>query len=183
MSATWSEASSEVVARAGRLIKEHHLQLNENGVRIGFIFRSEAASSRGRTILGDISKIGDKLRPVLDYDFIVWISEDDYTGLDEQRRDALIDHQLCHIALSDSGGWTVRGHDIEEFNKIIERYGAWNADLYASQLSFAEGMAQMSLPGLPPKEAVVASIDPTQMDGSANWPMNDGLPSGAQGMG
>lgn len=141
---TWEEASQEVIHIAQELVEEYHPFLKE--ARIGFVFRSEASVSKGKSTVGKVSKISDKMRPVLDLDFLIWIAKDVYEKLDAERRRAVIDHGLTHITTG-AGGLTLRHHDIEEFRSIIERYGLWNYDLVETRKAMDKG-EQMYLNGL-----------------------------------
>jgi len=130
MTAEWTEATSEVVRIAQELILNHHAHLRD--ANIGFLFRSEASSSKGRLVLGQAMKLPDKMHAYLDYDFIIWLAEDEYIKLDTTRRTALIDHQLCHCG-GEREKWVISGHDIEEFNQILTRYGTWQNDLLKAE--------------------------------------------------
>lgn len=56
-------------------------------------------------------------------------------------REALVFHELLHcdqardkegeLKFNDEGRpvWGIRGHDIEEFNEVVRRYGAWKSDI------------------------------------------------------
>lgn len=141
---TWEEASKEVIHIAQDLVEKYHPFLMD--ARIGFVFRSEAQVSQGRATVGKVSKISDKMRPVLDLDFLIWIAKDVYEKLDAERRRAVIDHELTHITMGNTG-LTLRHHDIEEFHSIIERYGLWTFDLVATKRAIDKG-EQMHLEGL-----------------------------------
>jgi len=70
----WYEASKEVINIAQDLVEKYHQSLKD--ARIGFVFRSEAQYSGGMMVLGQASKVSDKLKPVLELDFLIWIAED-----------------------------------------------------------------------------------------------------------
>jgi hypothetical protein len=45
----------------------------------------------------------------------------------DAQRAALIDHELCHFRKNkETGAYDARGHDLEEFNEIVERHGIWD---------------------------------------------------------
>jgi len=48
--------------------------------------------------------------------------------MDDERKRALIDHELTHCTVEDSV-FKTRGHDVEEFHSIIQRYGTWSNTL------------------------------------------------------
>jgi hypothetical protein len=72
----------------------------------------------------------------LDHDY--WMEESS-----EIEREALLYHELCHCVQAvdkdgemrfDEAGnpvWALAPHDIEEFNLVVARYGAWSDDIKA----------------------------------------------------
>lgn len=142
--ATYKEVTHEVIHLAEELIETVHPLLSE--CRIGFVFRDEAGTSGGKTVLAKTGKVPDKLKPLLqdELDILIVIAEDQWTMLESEQRRALIDHELCHIAIGNSG-WTTRAHDIEEFGAIIQRYGLWNGDLFGLHTTLAKAV-QLELP-------------------------------------
>lgn len=137
--ATYKEVTYEVIHLAEELIKTVHPLLRE--CRIGFVYRDEAGTSGGKTVLAKTGKVPDKLKPLLqdELDILIVIAEDQWTMLESEQRRALIDHELCHIAIGPSG-WTTRAHDIEEFGAIIQRYGLWNGDLFGLHTTLAKAV-------------------------------------------
>jgi hypothetical protein len=113
---------------ANEIVEKYHPDLKE--ANIGFLFRDETQVSQGKEVLGKASKVPDRLKPYLDYDFIIWIDESAWIKLMDHQRKALIDHELCHCTL-DEGAAKMVHHDIEEFQAIIERHGVWHSDLAA----------------------------------------------------
>jgi hypothetical protein len=125
---TWIEADEEVLEIARQLIRDHRPDLRD--ASICFVYRSEPGSSKGRKVLGQASTISKKMRVVLDFEFMIWISKPDFRDMDDLHRKALIDHELCHCAYSDDNDAPMmRGHDIEEFGFILRTYGLWNDGL------------------------------------------------------
>lgn len=125
---TWSEAPQSVLSTAQDLINQYHPWLTT--ARIAFVMRSESQKHGERYIVGQATKIADKMKPHFEFDFLIWLSEQDYTSMDSARREALIDHELCHCGYSlKSGTWTIREHDIQEFGVIIQRHGLWTSEL------------------------------------------------------
>lgn len=158
MPATWSEVDQTVLDLAQEIIHLHHKDLQE--ARIGFLFRSEASTSQGKTVWAHAEKVSAKFGPLLDLHFLIWIAEDIWTRIDSQKRRALIDHELCHCEMV--GDPKMRAHDIEEFQCIIERYGFWNVDLYRLKPAFEEAI-QLDL-GLPKSERPgPVAVDPASI--------------------
>ena len=101
------------------------------------------ADKDGHLILGKCVKASDLQRELADFDFVILLNrdiweDDDFT---EDKKRALMDHELCHAAGSmtedgtpkrDERGrrvWRTRKHDIEEFQAIVERHGCYKKDL------------------------------------------------------
>lgn len=132
MNVKWTEASAAAISTTEALVEKYHPQLRE--ARIGLVFRSEAATSQGLEVWAKASKVDDKTRALLEangaeaVDLLIWIAEDVWMRLNEEQRHALIDHELCHFQLG-GDGYRMVGHDVEEFEVILERYGLWNHNL------------------------------------------------------
>jgi hypothetical protein len=141
----WIEASEDVVRVGREMITQYHPDLEE--ANIGFLFRDTAQKSGDRVVWGKASKVPDRLKPLLDYDFIIWIAEDLWEGeLTEQQREALVDHELCHCGFNDNGKPVMRRHDIEEFKCVVERHGIWTDELAAFAEVIEEALEQPALP-------------------------------------
>ncbi len=148
MTVEYKEVSSDVLSIATEIIDRFHPQLKD--CKIGFVFRSEASISGGKLVLGTTGKITEKIKPLLsqELDILIVLAEDEYSRMASDRRRALIDHELCHVIQNpNTGGWTTRSHDLNEFNEIIERYGLWSNDLILAGPAFARA-AQLELPGI-----------------------------------
>jgi len=141
----WIEATLDVVSTATKLIRDYHPDLDE--ANVGFLFRDKAQKSGDRVVLGKASKVQDRLKPFLDYDFIIWIAQDVWEGeLSMAQREALVDHELCHCTMDDNGKPKLKHHDIEEFNEVVERHGIWKDDLKTFAGIIEEALKQPSLP-------------------------------------
>ncbi len=152
---TWTKASPDLLAMAGRLIETNHHKLLD--AKIGFLFRDTAGSSQGKETLGKAQKVPDRLKPYLNLDFMIWISEEDWNSLPATSREALLDHELSHCTFDENDNPKIVGHDIEEFVDVIKRHGAWNLDLARTKDAI-----QDPLPGMEREGAVVA-IDPKKI--------------------
>lgn len=122
MPVTWAEAPIEVLSLAERIIDRYHEHLRD--ARVLFVMRSEAPVSNGQVTYGKARKISAEQQVHIDGDFLVWLAADSWVSLSPKQKEALVDHELSHC------GWDgfvakIKGHDIEEFNHIIARYGFW----------------------------------------------------------
>lgn len=138
----------DVAKMADRLIGDHHLHLA--GQPIVYVFRDPAARSRGKIVMGKARRVtglnaflvslaagggrlDDDLGGEVDHTFFVMeIARPIWDDAPIEARRALVDHELCHFGVDDeTGALTIRGHDLEEFNAVVERHGVWREDVAA----------------------------------------------------
>jgi hypothetical protein len=141
MAETFIGAPLSVLHCAQALIRQYHLALEP--ARIAFVMRSEELRTNGTLVIARTTRVPEAMATIgAEYDFLTWIDLRTWDMATETRRQAIIDHELCHMALSSTGTWTIRPHDIGEFKDILDRYGAWNRDLQ-------HYLGAVMLPGLP----------------------------------
>jgi len=83
--------------------------------------------------LGKCSKATGKWRHLTNVDYVIEVWDNYWaTATDNQKR-ALLLHELLHITSreKDDGTivWGIRKHDVEEFLRVVEQYGAWSLPL------------------------------------------------------
>ena len=136
---------------AGRLVDEEpefaHLKAGEAAVL--FLMRMQRKEKAGRVVLGQMAiprftgALGDlglwALAKVCGCvpDFVMWVDHEFWVQATPQQREALVYHELCHaihgvdkhgeLRFTQDGDpiWDILGHDIEEFDAVAKRYGAW----------------------------------------------------------
>jgi hypothetical protein len=131
---------------AYRVLKEvrnkDHAHLAE--AKIGLAWRMGWKADTDKHLkLGQCRKRGDLDRELDQFDFIILLNDEAWPRLTEDQKRALIDHELCHAALSmDADGGPkyndrdrlvcrIKRHEVEEFRCIVERHGLWTQDLSA----------------------------------------------------
>ena len=134
------EPAPEVERIGKEIVERFHPHLR--GVRIEYVFRSKATKRHGKRVAGTARKItgvnallatpGAQSSEDLAF-FLVTIAKDMWLFADDDRKRALVDHELehCYVEIDEDGDTNVsiRGHDIEEFASIIGRHGFWSPDL------------------------------------------------------
>lgn len=113
------------------LVRSFHPHLATAKMR--FIHRETASKKGGKVNLGTVTKMSDKMKFLIDADFLFEIPLDQWNPMVEATRTALIDHLLerC-VGEEDKAGamaWKTREPDVHEFSTILRRHGAWNEDL------------------------------------------------------
>ena len=94
MTASWSEASSEVIHIAERLIK--NITRTCCKPTSASCSGAKRRSRRVRFVFAQASTVPAKMKAYMDYDFIIWIAEKEFERMYTGARTALIDHELCH---------------------------------------------------------------------------------------
>jgi hypothetical protein len=138
-----STAGQPIYKLMKELIASHHSELKDARIALAWC-TSWKPDRDGRVTLGKCTKATDLHRELAPFDFIILLKksfwEDESTQ--QVQRVALLDHELCHAAVSfddrtgepvyDERGrkvYRTRKHDIEEFEEIGERYGCWKRDI------------------------------------------------------
>lgn len=131
-SSAWPEgedfAKAASPAAIGRiLIRTFHPGLD--GRPIGWLWK-ENLTVRGAIALATASKTSGKLKYFAGKDFLVVVNHTTWRDLDLAARIALLDHELCHCALDpETDAPLIVPHDIEEFDRIVKRWGLWDRRL------------------------------------------------------
>lgn len=130
----------EVEAIANKLIGKHHRDLRDVKGSIRYVFRDEATTTKGKVVLGKartVSGLNAWLAEPVDGDapafYVMEIAEDEWDLMDDKKRRALVDHELCHFApeVNDEGvrQLKLRAHDLEEFVGVVARHGMWRPEI------------------------------------------------------
>lgn len=160
MAATWERADHRLIEMAERVIRKYRPDLVN--ARIGFLFRSEASKSRGRSVIGKAEKVSAKLQALLDLDFLIWIAQPAWNALSLDHREALLHHELCHCEIDpESEECTITAHDIEEFHAVIVAHGLWRTDLEATARAIQPHLPQLG------KKGKVVAVDPEALAAAA----------------
>lgn len=108
-------------------------------------WKNVKADKDGRVTIAKVHHTSDLTREVTVYDFIILLNEAIWNDKEwtEKQKLAVMDHELCHIAVVvDKDGqvkvddrnrylFRMRKHDIEEFREIVKRHGCYKSDLEA----------------------------------------------------
>lgn len=61
--------------------------------------------------------------------FLVLVWHHVWKNMDFRQRQALIDHELCHIKENHKEDLALVGHDLEEFTAVVKRHGDWEPEI------------------------------------------------------
>lgn len=144
--AAWAQKT--ILAEDGQIHNPDHAHLLD--ADIGFLWASSAFAKRGRTVIGQAEQVmiraggwqkarqEQQLREWFGHvpDFLVTLAADYCAQCSDTEFCALVEHELYHIGQEqDEFGTpkftkdgmprlTLRGHDVEEFVGVVQRYGA-----------------------------------------------------------
>jgi Putative phage metallopeptidase len=144
-------APAREAADIGKIIvPRFHFHLDNEEVRIEYVFLKKTPVVKGKEILGRAKKVSglnawlalpEEMREkqtVPESFFLIEFSWEPWTFMKPWSRVALVDHELKHCQLDDNSKLTLNSHDYEEFVEIYERYGDWRGDFKA----FKEAMRE-----------------------------------------
>lgn len=153
---TYSQAPETVIQQANRIIEKYHSRLIDAGVKIQFVFALAGRDERGEIIgraipagkdfqLQGYAKIlSMKDRCLHGFDCEIVLDGDDWGNLDEAQQDALLDHELTHLALVTKGEkgavqlddcgrpkMRIKPHDVEIgwFYSVAQRHGTASSEM------------------------------------------------------
>jgi len=120
--------SKELDRLAQKVLKSNKSLDANKGCRIKFLIRKSGSSP----YLGVCKKTSPLVKFLTGYDYIIEVWEGFWNKSNKKQKKALLLHELLHIQASvDSKGnqrWKIRKHDVEEFLKVIKKYGGWLSD-------------------------------------------------------
>jgi hypothetical protein len=140
-----SAEGKPVYAMLGEIVEAHHEDIRHARIALAWNLTWKPDVD-GRVILGKCKKASDLDRELAEFDFVVILQQRFWedASVDDKRRRALLDHELCHASIKldpitgepveDERGrkvYRIRKHDIEEFASIVERHGMWKRELEA----------------------------------------------------
>jgi len=130
-----------------------HIHLKMGEVNILFLFRRDPKFTQDKMELGSLSlptfqgKSGALAKWLMIRsfgtlpDFVMILDQTFWEQAPLEQKIALVDHELMHgtVARNKDGEerfgddgrpvWAIRPHDIEEFDRIVAKHGAWSPDI------------------------------------------------------
>ncbi len=115
---------------ADRLMGTWHPELATAIIK--YVFRDKAANEAGRPVYGKATKLSGVNEHLIAANFVIEVALDKWQDLDNDARDALVDHLMEHCTGEEdeeNGGamkWKLRKPDMKEFTTILQRRGIWH---------------------------------------------------------
>ena len=136
------DPAPSVKAVADELIPKYHQHLLDFSVKMEYRFIDKIPKKGGMEVWGSCRKISSlsaslaQDNPDGDPFFVIVISAPIWDVLPDDKRKALVDHELCHAGAEyndDDENPAVKlflkPHDMEEFACIVRRHGMWRDGL------------------------------------------------------
>lgn len=104
--------------------------IKASDVRIMYLSSDQERKKAGKTVCGECEKVPDKYKWAVPCDFTITVFEPNVERFTDEQMRILIFHELLHVGIDRDGNeeiYSVKPHDIEDFEIIIQRYGLrWN---------------------------------------------------------
>lgn len=101
--------------------------IKESQVTIAYLSSEHKKMSDGRKVFGQCEKVAAKYKWSIPCDFTITVFEPNIEGFTEEQIRILLFHELLHVGieLNDDGTetYSTKGHDLEDFKLIIDRFG------------------------------------------------------------
>lgn len=111
-----------------RIMRNKFRWIIEQKIKVGFVYSDIEKKSGGKLVFGECKKVPGTYKPWVPYDFVIVFYEPNVMLMDEIQQERLMEHELRHIGLSESGELRIEPHDIEDFRPMIDEYGLdWGA--------------------------------------------------------
>jgi len=128
--------SSEALDSLARELSERHEELHFiRGHDLQVLWKRSGGSKGGRGVLGKCASPSGLTRFYSAKDWVIWLAADQVRAhaFNAQQTEALLYHEMLHCAVEEQpdrpAKITTVAHDVEVFNREIERYGLWMTDL------------------------------------------------------
>lgn len=110
-------------------IRSSALHARLANAKVAYLFRPSIVKG-GKEKGGVASRASTKVAYLTGFDFVIEFSHEVWLKLTPEQRLALVDHQLAHCERDpNTGAWTMRDHDVEEFSDVVHRWGLWTMPL------------------------------------------------------
>ncbi len=151
----YNKADPEILEAVRDVVRQNHRRLD--GVKMAVLTRDKAGQRNGRPVLAYVFLPPASMEALLaqKVQFVMVIAEDQWERLDAKKREALIDHELCHCAIDVDGKPYLRPHDLEEFADVIERHGFWRKDDFGERAVQQALLTALPLPSGPMQVATL----------------------------
>lgn len=123
------ERNKEYAKIGRRLIRNHPwlTDLKDSKAKIAFLESDEEKKKgKSKTVYADCNLVSKKYSWCCHYNFFIVVYAPNVIELNEEQIEILLLHELMHCGVGidgDEPSYHIVPHDVEDFKKIIEKYG------------------------------------------------------------
>ena len=121
---------NEHYAEIGRELIDNEpelIDIKNSQATIIFLSSEHAKKGDGKIVFGQCEKVAEKYKWGIPCDFTITVFETNVEKFTEEQIKILLFHELLHVGIEFNAdgteNYSVKGHDLEDFKVIIERYG------------------------------------------------------------
>lgn len=101
--------------------------IRESVVSIVYLSSTQQKTKADKFVFGQCEKVADKYKWSIPCDFTITVFEPNIEQFTEEQLRILLFHELLHVGIDigEDGEekYSIKGHDLEDFKVIIDRYG------------------------------------------------------------
>lgn len=117
---------SEELAKLGKKVIKTYgdlRHLDDPQCRIAYQYCDKEKKGKGKLVLADTELVKDKIKVFFKADFLITVYAGSCVGLDEERMERLMYHELKHIGYEAPDEFYIIPHDIEDFRSVVDKWG------------------------------------------------------------
>lgn len=92
-----------------------------------YLSSDHAKKDKDKLVFGQCEKVADKYKWGIPCDFTITVFEPNVEGFSDEQIKILLFHELLHVGigynLENAESYYIRGHDLDDFKIIIDRFG------------------------------------------------------------
>ena len=121
----WKASDIEDIAKRVMIKYGDVSHLRNPRCRIAYQHCDRMKKEKQKVVLADTTLINEKLKVFLHYDFLITVYDGSCIGLDEERMERLVYHELKHVGFEDDDPckYYIISHDIEDFRDVVDKWG------------------------------------------------------------
>lgn len=103
------------------------LDIKNSQATIVYLSSTQAKKDKDKLVGGQCEKVAEKYKWGIPADFTITVFEPNVEGFSDEQLRILLFHELLHVGIEfnadGSETYSIKGHDLEDFKLIIDRFG------------------------------------------------------------
>ena len=97
--------------------------LDDPQCRIVYQYCDKMKKSGGKIVLADTELVKDKIKAFCLADVLITVYQGSCSGLDDERMERLMYHELKHVGFEAPDKYWIIPHDLEDFRDVVDKWG------------------------------------------------------------